>query len=55
MFEPYTENRKQNQIQQQAEKEVQALRDSTKTTTQEVINMSQDQTRAIQHSNNALK
>ena len=47
-FEPVTENQKQNQTKQQelSEKQIQALRDSTQTTTQAIEN----QTRAIEHS-----
>ena len=52
VFEPVTENQKQNisKQQQQSEKQIQALRDSTQTTTQAI----QDQTRAIQESSNTL-
>ena len=52
VFEPVTENQKQNQTKQQelSEKQIQALRDSTQTTTQAI----QDQTRAIQESSNTL-
>ena len=46
VFEPVTKN--QTKQQQQSEKQIQALRDSTQTTTQAV----QDQTRAIQESSN---
>ena len=50
VFEPVTENQKQNQTKQQelSEKQIQALRDSIQTTTQAI----QDQTRAIQESSN---
>ena len=52
VFEPVTENQKQNQTKQEelSEKQMQALRDSTQTTTQAIKN----QTRAIQHSSNIL-
>ena len=45
VFEPVTENQKksQNQTKLESEKQIQALRDSTQTTTQAI----QDQTRAI--------
>ena len=46
VFEPVTKN--QTKQQQQPEKQIQALRDSTQTTTQAI----QDQTRAIQESSN---
>ena len=46
VFEPVTKN--QTKQQQQSEKQIQALRDSTQTTTQAI----QDQTRAIQESSN---
>ena len=50
VFEPVTENQKksQNQTKLESEKQIQALRDSTQTTTQAI----QDQTRAIQESSN---
>ena len=52
VFEPVTENQKksQNQTKLESEKQNQALRDSTQTTTQAI----QDQTRAIQESSNTL-
>ena len=52
VFEPVTENQKQNQTKQQelSEKQIQALRDSTQTTTQAIGN----QTRAIEHSSDIL-
>ena len=52
VFEPVTENRKQNQSKQQelSEKQIKALRDSTQTTTQAIEN----QTRAIEHSSDIL-
>ena len=52
VFEPVTENQKQNQSKQQelSEKQIQALRDSTQTTTQAIEN----QTRAIEHSSEML-
>ena len=52
VFEPVTENQKksQNQTKLESEKQLQALRDSTQTTTQAI----QDQTRAIQESSNTL-
>ena len=52
VFEPVTENQKQNQTKQQelSEKQIQALRDSTQTTTQAIKN----QTQAIRESSNAL-
>ena len=52
VFEPATENQKknQNQTKLESEKQIQALRDSTQTTTQAI----QDQTRAIQESSNTL-
>ena len=48
VFEPVTENQKQsqNQTKLESEKQIQALRDSTQTTTQAIEN----QIRAIQHS-----
>ena len=51
VFEPVTENQKQNQIKQQelSEKQIQALRDSTQTTTQAIEN----QTRSIEHSSSS--
>ena len=49
VFEPVTKNQTKQQ-QQQSEKQIQALRDSTQTTTQAI----QDQTRAIQESSNTL-
>ena len=52
VFEPVTENQKQNISKQQelSEKQIQALRDSTQTTTQAIEN----QTRAIEHSSDIL-
>ena len=52
VFEPVTENQKQNQTKQQelSEKQIQALLDSTQTTTQAIEN----QTRAIEHSSDIL-
>ena len=52
VFEPVTENQKQNQTKQQelSEKQIQALRDFTQTTTQGIEN----QTRAIQESSDTL-
>ena len=52
-FEPVTENQKQNISKQQelSEKLIQALRDSTQTTTQAI----QDQTRAIRESSNTMQ
>ena len=52
-FEPVTENQKRNNSKQQelSEKHIEALRDSTQTTTQAI----QDQTRAIQESNNTMQ
>ena len=52
VFEPVTENQKksQNQTKLESEKQIEALRDSTQTTTQAI----QDQTRAIQESSNTL-
>ena len=52
VFEPVTENQKQNQTKQQelSEKQIQAPRDSTQTTTQAIEN----QTRAIEHSSDIL-
>ena len=52
VFEPVTENQKQNQTKQQelSEKQIQALRDSTQTTTQAIEN----QARAIEHSSDIL-
>ena len=49
VFEPVTEN--QTKQQQQSEKQIQALRDSTQTTTHAI----QDQTEAIEQSSNILK
>ena len=53
VFEPVTENQKQNISKQQeiSEKQIQALRDSTQTTTQAI----QDQTRAIRESSNIMQ
>ena len=53
VFEPVTENQKQNNSKQQelSEKQIQALRDSTQTTTQAI----QDQTRAIRESSNTMQ
>ena len=53
VFEPVTENQKQNISKQQelSEKQIQALRDSTQTTTQAI----QDQTRAIRESSNTMQ
>ena len=51
VFEPVTENQKQNQTKQElSEKQIQALRDSTQTTTQAIEN----QTRALEHSSDIL-
>ena len=51
VFEPVTENQKQNQTKQElSEKQIQALRDSTQTTTQAIEN----QARAIEHSSDIL-
>ena len=52
IFEPVTENQKQNQTKQQefSEKQIQALRDSTQTLTQAIEN----QTTAIEHSSDIL-
>ena len=52
VIEPITENQKQNQTKQKelSEKQIQALRDSTQTTTQAIEN----QTRAIEHSSDIL-
>ena len=53
VFEPLTENQKQNISKKQeiSEKHIQALRDSTQTTTQAI----QDQTRAIRESSNTMQ
>ena len=53
VFEPVTENQKQNISKQQelSEKQLQALQDSTQTTTQAI----QDQTRAIRESSNTMQ
>ena len=53
VFERVTENQKQNISKQQelSEKQIQALRDSTQTTTQAI----QDQTRAIRESSNTMQ
>ena len=53
VFEPVTKNQKQNISKQQefSEKQIQALRDSTQTTTQAI----QDQTRAIRESSNTMQ
>ena len=53
VFEPVTENQKQNISKQQelSEKQIQALRDSTQTTIQAI----QDQTRAIRESSNTMQ
>ena len=52
VFEPVTENQKQNQIRTklEAEKQVQALNDCTQTTKQ----VMQDQTKSIQAASNAI-
>ena len=52
VFEPVTENQKQNQTIQKelSEKQIQALRDSTQTTTQAIAELRENQTRAIEHS-----
>ena len=52
IFDPVIEKQKQSQIQTKLEPEIQiqALRDSTQTTTQPI----EDQTRAIRESSNAL-
>ena len=52
VFEPVTENQKQNQTKKQelSEKQIQTLRDSTQTTTQAIEN----QTRAIEHGSDIL-
>ena len=52
VFEPVIENQKQNQTEQQefSEKQIQALRDSTQTTTQAIEN----QKRALEHSSDIL-
>ena len=54
VFEAVTENQKQSQIQiqQQADKQIQALRDSSQTTTKTIENQTgsiENQTRAIQN------
>ena len=63
IFEPVTENQKQsqNQTKLEPEKQLQALRDCSQTTTlaigqqtQVFVQAIQDQTRAIQESSNAL-
>ena len=53
VFEPVTENQKQNISKQQelSEKQIQVLRDSTQTTTQAI----QDQTRAIRESSDTMQ
>ena len=53
VFEPVTENQKQNISKQQelSEKQIQALRDSTQTTTHAI----QDQTRAKRESSNTMQ
>ena len=53
VFEPVTENQKQNISKQQelSEKQIQALRDSTQTTTQAI----QDQTRVIRESSTTMQ
>ena len=53
VFEPVTENQKQNISKQQklSEKQIQALRESTQTTTQAI----QEQTRAIRESSNTIQ
>ena len=53
VFEPVTENQKENISEQQelSEKQIQALRDSTQTTKQAI----QDQTRAIRESSNTMR
>ena len=55
VFEQVTENQQQNQVQTklEAEKQIQALRDSTQTTTQPI--QENNKTREIYQSSNALK
>ena len=57
VFELVIENQKQNQtkVQELSEKQKQALRDSSQTTTQTIKRMSEEQIRAYKESNNALK
>ena len=56
VFEPITENQKQNQTKQQelSGEQIQALHDSTRATSQTTTQAMHDQTRAIRESSNAL-
>ena len=57
VFEPVTENQKQNFSKQQefSEKQIQALRDSTREASQTTTQAIQDQTRAIRESSNTMQ
>ena len=57
VFEPVTENQKQNISKQQelSEKQIQALRDSTRAASQTTTQAIQDQTRAIRESSNTMQ
>ena len=57
VFEPVTENQKQNISKQQelSEKQIQALRDSTREASQTTTQAIQDQTRAIRESSNTMQ
>ena len=57
VFEPVTENQKQNISKQQelSEKQIQALRDSTREASQTKTQAIQDQTRAIRESSNTMQ
>ena len=57
VFEPVTENQKQNISKQQklSEKQIQALRDSTREASQTATQAIQDQTRAIRESSNTMQ
>ena len=57
VFEPVTENQKQNSSKQQklSEKQIQALRDSTRAASQTTTQAIQDQTRAIRESSNTMQ
>ena len=57
VFEPVTENQKQNISKQQelSEKQIQALRDSTREASQTTTQAIQDQTRALRESSNTMQ
>ena len=57
VFEPVTENQKQNQtmIEELSGKQIQALRYSSQNTTQAIMNMSQNQTTSIDNQTRAIQ